>query len=81
MLPHFCRGLKNSQYTELCLGRGVGKEYPMREFIGPVRFGTEKVIGFPPLAAIFKNVMASDSSVYGEGTSGAQRRIFGLAQC
>jgi hypothetical protein len=53
----------------------------MRKFKGPVRFGTEKIIGFPRLAAIFKGAPSSDSSVIGEAGSGALPRFFGLEQC
>ena len=53
----------------------------MRECNGPVRFGTEKVIGFPRLIVIFEFVLPSDSSVDGGARSGASRRIIGLAQC
>lgn len=53
----------------------------MRELQGPVRFGTEKIIGFPRLIAIFKIALASNSSVDGEAKSGALLRMFGLAQC
>ena len=53
----------------------------MREYQGPVRFGTEKVVGFPRLAAIFEISLSSDSSVDGRPNSGAQLRIFGLARC
>ena len=53
----------------------------MRELQGPVRFGTEKVVGFPRLIAIFEFVPLSDSSVDGGPRSGAQLRIFGLAKC
>ena len=53
----------------------------MREFNGAVRFGTEKVIGFPRLIAIFTFALSSDSSVDSGAWSGAPRRIFGLAQC
>jgi hypothetical protein len=57
------------------------KEHPMREFKGPVRFGTEKVIGFPRLIAIFEFVLSSDSILDGGAMSGARSRIFGLAKC
>ena len=53
----------------------------MQELQWPVRFGTEKVIGFPRLVAIFKIARASDSSVDGEAESGARSRNFGLAKC
>jgi hypothetical protein len=53
----------------------------MREFKGPVRFGTEKVIGFPRLIAIFEFVLSSDSILDGGAMSGARSRIFGLAKC
>jgi len=53
----------------------------MRKIKGPVRFGTEKIIGFPALVAIFKTAVSSDSSADGETKPGALRRIFGLAQC
>lgn len=53
----------------------------MREYQGPVRFGTEKVVGFPRLVAIFDFVLPSDSSVDGKRTWGAPLRIFGLARC
>lgn len=53
----------------------------MRDFKGPVRFGTEKIIGFPRLIAIFETVFSPDSLMGGEAKSGALRRIFGLAQC
>ena len=52
----------------------------MREIKGPVRFGTEKVVGFPRLIAIFDLVLLSDSSVDGGTLSGALR-ISGLAKC
>lgn len=53
----------------------------MREYQGPVRFGTEKVVGFPRLVAIFKITLLSDSSPDDGVTPGARARIFGLAQC
>ena len=53
----------------------------MREYQGPVRFGTEKVVGFPRLIAIFKTAPSPDSSVGGGVLSGTRSRIFGLAQC
>lgn len=53
----------------------------MRENKGPVRFGTEKVVGFPRLIAIFDFVLSSDSSVDGGTKSGALLRICGLAKC
>jgi len=42
----------------------------MHEYQGPVRFGTEKVIGFPRLIAIFAIAPSSDSSVDGGAESG-----------
>lgn len=53
----------------------------MHEFQGPVRFGTEKVVGFPRLTAIFETVISPDSFVKGGVKSGTLRRIFGLATC
>jgi hypothetical protein len=53
----------------------------MREYQGPVRFGTEKVVGFPRLAVIFDFASASNSSVDGKAESGARSRIFGLTKC
>ena len=53
----------------------------MREFQGPVRFGTEKVVGFPRLAVIFKSALSPDSTAGGRAGSGALLRIFGLALC
>jgi hypothetical protein len=53
----------------------------MREYQGPVRFGTEKVVGFPRLIAIFEIVRPPASSVDGGTVSGARLRIFGLAKC
>lgn len=53
----------------------------MHEIKAPVRFGTEKIVGFPRLIAIFDFAFPSDSSVDGGVMSGAQLRIFGLAQC
>jgi hypothetical protein len=53
----------------------------MHELQRPVPFGTEKVVGFPLLAAIFDSASASGSSVDGEAESGALLRIFGLARC
>jgi len=53
----------------------------MREFKGRVRFGTEKVIGFPRLAVIFKSAPSPDSCVNGEAGLGALPRFFGLEQC
>jgi hypothetical protein len=53
----------------------------MRDFKGPVRFGTEKIIGFPRLAAIFEITRRSDSSVDGGVEPGATLRICGLTIC
>ena len=53
----------------------------MRELRGPVRFGTEKVVGFPRLAVIFKIALSPGSSADGRAGSGALLRIFGLAIC
>jgi hypothetical protein len=53
----------------------------MHEFKGPVRFGTEKIIGFPRLIAIFKSALSSDSFANDGAMSGALLRIFGLPQC
>lgn len=53
----------------------------MQELQGPVRFGTEKVIGFPRLVVIFDFALSSDSSVDGGAVSGALLRIRGLTKC
>jgi hypothetical protein len=53
----------------------------MRNSKVPVRFSTEKVIGFPGLIAIFKTVLPPDSWPGGEAESGAVLRILGLAKC
>jgi hypothetical protein len=53
----------------------------MRELQGPVRFGTEKIIGFPRLMVIFQTALSCDSSMNDEAKSGALPHIFGLAQC
>jgi len=53
----------------------------VREYQGPVRFGTEKVVGFPRLAVIFKIARASDSPVDDRARSGALLRICGLKKC
>jgi hypothetical protein len=53
----------------------------MRDFKRPVRFGTEKVIGFPRLIAIFEITPLSESSVDGGVEPGAPLRIFGLTIC
>jgi hypothetical protein len=46
-----------------------------------VRFGTEKIVGFPRLTATFGLVLYPDSSVGGEEISGAHLRIVGRAKC
>ena len=53
----------------------------MQELQRSVRFGTEKVIGFPRLVVIFEIARMPDSSVDGGAESGARSRIFGLAKC
>jgi hypothetical protein len=53
----------------------------MRELQRPVRFGTEKAVGFRRPAAIFEIARASDSSVDDGARSGALLRIFGLTKC
>ena len=53
----------------------------MHELQMPVRFGTEKVVGFPRLAVIFKFARASDSSVDDGARSGALLRMCGLKKC
>ena len=53
----------------------------MRDYQGPVRFGTEKVVGFPRLVVIFEIARPSDSSVDGGARSGALLRICGLTKC
>jgi hypothetical protein len=53
----------------------------MQELQEPVRFGTEKIIGFPRLVAIFDFALPSDSSVDGRPEVGALLRSSGLAKC
>jgi hypothetical protein len=53
----------------------------MREYQRPVRFGTEKVVGFPRLAVTFEIARPSDSSVDDGTRLGAMLRIRGLTRC
>ena len=53
----------------------------MQEYQEPVRFGTEKIVGFPRLAVIFDFALPSDSSVGGGAELGAPLRIRGLTKC
>jgi hypothetical protein len=46
-----------------------------------VRFGTEKIIGFPRLTAIFGIALRPRSSVGGREVLGAHLRVVGLAKC
>ena len=53
----------------------------MREYQRPVRFGTEKAVGFPWLVVIFDHTLSHDSSVDGESALGALLRIRRLTRC
>jgi hypothetical protein len=46
-----------------------------------VRFGTEKLIGFPRLSVIFHSAAARDSKRCGGGWGGHPRILVGLARC
>jgi hypothetical protein len=61
--------------------RGIGKEYPVRIVKWVVRFGTEKIIGFPRLSAIFAGALIGDSSTGGAEDWVMPLRNFGLAKC
>ena len=53
----------------------------MRIVKRPVRFGTEKFIGFPWLSAIFAGAVVDDSSMGGAAGWAMPLHIFGLAKC
>ena len=53
----------------------------MQNLKKPVRFGTEKVIGFPWLSAIFGLAHSPDSSTATRAAAGTSLLTYGLTRC